>query len=138
MSPELEFILRSQAAVQGSDLPPAIKRRFERGFDSLLLRPGASLDKALGITPGRGQDCIAEQYKRYRRDAYFVSHYRKHLASKSPNAASQDQVNNLELLASDYDDPHIPDHYRKLFDRLESTGTASPSQRTIYELLRNS
>lgn len=138
MSPEVEFIRRSLVAFQGGGpLPPDIARRWETGLRAILKDPATRLDDALGIRPGRGQPSIAEQYKLQLRDDWVRNLYAAHHRNKKKHPASMDIADNLDLLRANRDDPRIDDCYKELFDRLSAAGINSPSQRVIYDLLRN-
>ena len=139
MSPEVAFIRRSIAAFQGGGpLPPDIARRWESGLRAILTDPATRLDDALGIRPGRGQQSIAEQYKLQLRDEWVRNCYTVHHENKKKYPASMDIADNLDLLRANRDDRLIDDYYRDLFDKLSKAGIDLPSQRAVYDLLRNS
>lgn len=138
MDRPVEFIRRTLAALQGGrPLPPDIAPRWDCALQAVLNDPATRLDNALGIRPGRGQPSIAEQYKLQLRDEWVRNLYTAHHGNKKKYPASMDIADNLNLLRANHDDPLIDDCYRDLFDKLSKAGIDLPSQRAVYDLLRN-
>ena len=138
MSHAVEFVQRFLAALQGGrPLPPDSAFQLERALRALLTDPDSRLDESLGLRR-RGQSSIAEQYKLQLRDEWVRNFYAKHHRQQSRNSASMDIADNLDLLRQNRNAPLIDACYKELFDRLSAAGIDPPSQRAVYDLLRNS
>ncbi len=138
MNHAVEFVLRTRVALQGGrPLPPDIARQVDRALEALLTDPDSRLDESLGLRR-RGQSSIAEQYKLQLRDDWVRNFYATHHRQQSRNSASMDIADNLDLLRQNRNTPLIDACYKELFDRLSAAGIDPPSQRAVYDLLRNS
>jgi len=133
-----DFIDRTIAALEGGPaLPEDIAGRLLNACLEYRDKPGASLDKLLGLKPGRGQRSIASCYRDQHCARKFREFYKAHYEGVKPTPAAQTIDCNFNDLAKNRDDPDVDQYHKELYDEIMSVKGKVPKSRMILHALQS-
>ena len=134
MSPDVQIIKRTLAAVPGSDLPRDVVRFLEDGFTRLLHSPGITMDDAFGLRGPIGKRRAWSEYGQQKRAELLQRHKAKYHEAQSKKTASKIIAGGLERRAKG--DDQVPPEIIELYDALVQLPVALPrSPRQVEKYL---
>lgn len=134
MSPDVQIIKRTLAAVQGSDLPRDVVRFLEDGFNQYLYTPGVTLDVAFGLPGPIGKRRAWSEYGQQKRAELLQRYKAKYHEAQSKKTASHIIADDLARRAKG--DDQVPPEVVELYDALAQLPVALPrSQRQVEKYL---